>query len=86
MRDVSSDDGELDDVARRLDAEKLSPGVRMAFGELTFEQQQAIGYRVIDGLTYEEMANHLGISQTSARTRVFGALEMLRSLLKGASL
>lgn len=86
MRGIRSDDGELDDVARRVDAEKLSPGVRLAFQELTFEQQQAIGYRVIDGLTYEEMANHLGISQTTARVRVFRALEMLRSLLKGALL
>lgn len=86
MRSVSADDGELEDVPRRLDAQRLSPGVREAFEELTFEQQQAIGCRVFDELTYEEMANGLGISETTARARVLRGLEMLRSLFKEATL
>jgi len=86
MRSLGSDDGELDDVPRRVDAENLSPAVREAFQELSFEQQQTIGYRVLEEQTYEETANQLRISETTARTRVFRGLEILRSMLKGAML
>jgi DNA-directed RNA polymerase specialized sigma24 family protein len=48
MRSVSTNDGELDEVPRRLDAANLGPGVREAFQELTIEQQMAIGYYVSD--------------------------------------
>jgi RNA polymerase sigma-70 factor, ECF subfamily len=86
MRSVSWDDGELDETPRRLDAEKLSPGVREAFARLTWEQQKLLGLRVVRGRTYEEVANELGISQTTARIRVAHALQMLRRVLKGAML
>jgi RNA polymerase sigma-70 factor, ECF subfamily len=83
MRSLSWDDGELDEVPHQLDVEKLAPEVREAFGELTWSQQQLLGLRVLAGRTYEELANELGISQTTARIRVFHALQALRRELKG---
>lgn len=86
IQNVTWDDGELDDVPRRLDAEKLGPGVREAFSELTWEQQQLLGLRVVGERTYEEVANELGISQTSARVRVLRALQALRRVIRGTML
>ncbi len=87
MQSMSWDDGELDDVPSRLDAEKLSRGVREAFSELTWEQQKLLGLRVVGERTYEEVANELGISQTSARVLVFQALQVLRRVInKGTML
>lgn len=83
MRSVEWDDGELDDVPRRLDAAMLSPGVREAFEELTFEQQRVLGLRLLGERTYEEVANELGISETNARFRVRRALQALRNIIKG---
>jgi RNA polymerase sigma factor (sigma-70 family) len=82
---ASSDGGEIDEVAARLDARELAPAVRAAFAELTAEQQHAIGYRVIDELSYQEVAARLDCSTATARTRVFRGLQTLRgAVLKGA--
>lgn len=86
VRSLSWDDGELDEVPRQLDLEQLAPGVREAFGELTWSQQQLLRLRVVGGHTYEELANELGISQTTARIRVSHALQALRRELKGGAL
>src|ERR1700677_4486635 len=69
---VSYDD--TDEIAYRLDARELGPAVREAFAELTPDQQAAIAYRVIDQLSYEELASRLDCSAITARSRVFRGL------------
>jgi RNA polymerase sigma factor (sigma-70 family) len=81
MQSVMADDGELDDVPRRMDAQKLGPGVREAFEKLSPDEQEAIGLHVIKEMTYEETANHLRIGQTTARDRVRRALDKLRKMI-----
>lgn len=83
---VLGDDGGLDEIASRLDADVLSACLREAFAELTAEQQQAIGYRIVDELSYEEVADLVGVNATTARTRVFRGLQTLRATMKGVSL
>jgi RNA polymerase sigma factor (sigma-70 family) len=76
---------DIDEIDRRIDASELSPAVRAAFAELTREQQLAIGYRVIEELSYEEAAKHMECSTPTARTRVFRGLDALRTTIaKGA--
>lgn len=82
MSTVIEDDGDLEDLPRRLDAAELSPAVREAFAQLSDEQREAIGYRVIGECSYEEIAHEMGISQATARTRVFRGLQVLRGALK----
>lgn len=81
---ISQDDG-TERVHDSIDAETLGPAVRQAFAELTREQQQAIGYRVIDELSYDEVAAQLNCTTITARTRVFRGLAALRTAIaKGA--
>ncbi|HEX4467137.1 MAG TPA: RNA polymerase sigma factor [Solirubrobacteraceae bacterium] len=79
----TGDDAES--IARRIDAAELAPAVRKAFAELTPEQREAIAYRVVDELSYEEVAARLQCNTTTARSRVFRGLETLRAtVVKGA--
>ncbi len=81
---TSYEDG-FDAINERIDAHDLGPAVRDAFAELTPEQQDAIAYRVIEDLSYEEVASRLQCSTVTARTRVFRGLHALRtSIAKGA--
>lgn len=73
-----------EDVARHIDDDQLSGPVREAFAELSLDQQQAIRCRVIDELSYEEVATRLGINAVTARTRVSRGLQTLRAMIRGA--
>lgn len=84
MPTTADEDGGIDEIASRLDADELSACLREAFAELTTEQQQAIGYRIVDELSYEEVAAQLGVNTTTARTRVYRGLQTLRATIKGA--
>lgn len=82
----SEDDG-TEEIAQRIDARELAPAVRDAFAELSSEQQAAIAYRVIDELSYREVATRLDCTTVTARTRVFRSLQTLRAAIaKGAAL
>ncbi|HXB66480.1 MAG TPA: RNA polymerase sigma factor [Solirubrobacteraceae bacterium] len=73
-----------EEIDERIDAQQLSSAVRDAFAELTPEQQQAIAYRVIGDLSYDEVAAQLQCTTATARTRVFRGLYALRaSIVKG---
>jgi RNA polymerase sigma-70 factor (ECF subfamily) len=62
-----------------LDARDLAPSVRTAFSELTSEQREAIRFRVIEEMSYAEVARELSCSTVTARTRVFRGLAALRA-------
>jgi RNA polymerase sigma factor (sigma-70 family) len=76
---------EFEAIDARIDARELAPAVREAFAELTRDQQRAIAYRVLEDLSYDEVATQLHITTATARTRVFRGLEALRAtIVKGA--
>jgi len=86
MATATRDDGGIEELPARIDAHELSAGVREAFAGLTTGQRAAIGYRVIDELSYEEVAIRLRCSPVTARARVFRGLQSMRSAItKGAS-
>jgi RNA polymerase sigma factor (sigma-70 family) len=81
METPPATDGGLDDLSTRLDARDLSPVVREAFAMLPPDQRRAIGYRIVDQLSYEEVGLRLDCSPTTARTRVFRGLRTLRTAI-----
>lgn len=86
MATVTRDDGGIEELPARIDAHQLSAEVREAFAGLTTNQRAAIGYRIIDELSYEEVAMRLRCSPVTARARVFRGLRSMRSAItKGAS-
>lgn len=78
------DTGGIEEVERRIDDRDLSAPVREGLAGLSVEQQQAVRYRIVDGLSYEEVATRLGVSTATARTRVFRGLQALRAMMRGA--
>jgi RNA polymerase sigma-70 factor (ECF subfamily) len=74
---VYEDDVHLIDCC--LDARDLAPSVRAAFDELTSQQREAIRFRVIEEMSYDEVARELSCSAVTARTRVFRGLAALRA-------
>lgn len=80
-----SHDDEAEQIFERIDAHQLAPVLREAFSELTPAQQRAVSYRVLDELSYEEIAARLNCTTTTARSRVFRGLRTLRATVaKGA--
>jgi RNA polymerase sigma-70 factor (ECF subfamily) len=65
------------------------PGARKlieaAFAQLPDQQREAVVLHKINGLSFEEIAQALGISETAARIRAHRGYEKLRSLLEGLS-
>ena len=81
MTVAASTDGGLEEMPSRIDASELSDAVREAFATLRPDQQRAIGYRIVDELSYEEVAARIGCNPTTARTRVFRGLQVLRTAM-----
>lgn len=77
---------ELDQEAadERLDAERLAPRLADALDSLPSGQREALELRVVQELTYDEVASSLGCSQVAARIRVTRALGTLSRVLRGA--
>jgi RNA polymerase sigma-70 factor (ECF subfamily) len=79
---------ELDyDVADGLVDEDDGPGaedIRRALGHLAFNQRAAIVLREIEGRSYAEIAEVLGVSMSAVETLIFRARRALREQLEGA--
>lgn len=78
----SGDDGGIEAAVERLDAGRLRGSLDAAYAHLPQEQRAALGYRVLDGLSYEEIAATLECSPVTARTRVHRGLRALRSAIE----
>jgi RNA polymerase sigma-70 factor, ECF subfamily len=79
MASVSTHEDRTEEIAFHIDSRELAPAVREAFAELTPDQQAAIAYRIVDELSYEEVAARLDCSAVTARSRVFRGLQTLRA-------
>jgi RNA polymerase sigma-70 factor, ECF subfamily len=73
-----------DDVERALDliaAQQQHVDLSRRLSSLPARQRDAVALRVVDELSYSEIAERLGISEQTARARVSRGLSSLRSLL-----
>jgi len=68
---------DFDRVDERLEAARLRPALRSAVGALPAEQRRALELRVVQQLTYDEVAGRLGCSTNAARLKVSRALKAL---------
>ena len=75
---------EYEAVDERVSAGVLRPVLLAAVGALPADQRRALELRVIEQLSYEEVARLLGCSRNAARLRVSRALRSLTSSLQGA--
>ena len=83
---IRSYDLDVDALAERADADRASGAVASAVDELPASQRDALKLRVLDGLSYSEVASSLGSTEVAARLRVMRALGSLSRLLKGEAL
>lgn len=81
MSTIADSDGGIEEVAGRLDASALGDAVIEAFADLGPHQQLAVGYRVIDELSFDDAALRMGCAPGTARTRVFRGLAALRAAM-----
>jgi RNA polymerase sigma factor (sigma-70 family) len=72
-------DEELVEVERLVGAEELREQIQRALEVLPDEQQEVVRMRFIDELSYEEIAQKLGVSNDVVRTRTSRALRALRA-------
>jgi RNA polymerase sigma factor (sigma-70 family) len=72
---AESDD--YDRVDERIEATSLSPALHDAVGALPSDQRRALELRVVQQLSYDEVAGRLGCSENAARLRVSRALRTL---------
>ena len=75
---------EYDRVEERIAASELGPALQLAVQGLPAEQRRALQLRVVEQLSYDEVAGRLGCSQNAARLRVSRALRTLTLELGGA--
>ena len=75
---------EIEDAGARIDAERLAPQIGEALDSLPLTQRRALEVRVLDDLSYAQVALELGCSEVAARIRVTRALSSLSRRLKGA--
>jgi RNA polymerase sigma-70 factor (ECF subfamily) len=75
--------GERADEA--LDRGELAATLEAALARLTPEQREAFVMKHVDGRSYEEMAELLGVGEDALKMRVYRARDTLRTLLGGLS-
>src|SRR3954467_448756 len=75
---------EYERVDERMAASDMGPALHHAVDALPPEQRRALELRVVQQLSYDEVAGRLGCSQNAARLRVSRALRTLTLELGGA--
>ena len=75
---------DYDRVDERIAATELGPALHIAVQGLPVPQRRALELRVVQQLSYDEVAGRLGCSQNAARLRVSRALRTLTLALGGA--
>lgn len=74
-------DQELERVEELAGTQTLRTQVTRHLSDLPPETRSAVQLHVVDGLSYADVARHLGIRQDAARTRVHRALRSLEERL-----
>jgi RNA polymerase sigma-70 factor (ECF subfamily) len=80
---------EARDIAVAANAEWLLDDegeVEAVLAQLPSHEREAVALRVVESLSYRDVAGRLGCSEAAARVRVHRGLARLRALLKEAAL
>jgi RNA polymerase sigma factor (sigma-70 family) len=72
---------ESDEADDRLSAAQAQPSLEDALGRLSEAQRTAVELRVIDDLTFAEIAARMGSTEPAARVRVMRALRTVRTAI-----
>ena len=83
MQQVELGAEDVERVETLIDFEQIGRAVSAAFDELRADQREALRLRVIEGRSYEEVAEELGCSEDVARSRVSRGLKRLAAELDG---
>jgi RNA polymerase sigma factor (sigma-70 family) len=73
--------GDHERIEALIDFAAVVRQVRSALKDLPSEQREAVVYRVIDELSYDQIAERIGCSQDAARARVSRGLRLLARTL-----
>jgi len=82
MPERTVNDDDFDRIEELMDLEQVSGRVREAVATLPEEQREAVTYRVVNGMSYREVADAIGITEATARQRVSRALKKLAAELE----
>jgi RNA polymerase sigma-70 factor (ECF subfamily) len=66
-----------------LEREELGSALKQALGRLTPEQREAFVMKHVEGRSYEEMAELLGVGTDALKMRVHRARDAMRSMMGG---
>jgi len=80
QRELSEED--YDRIEELMDTQEVRGAVADAFALLSSEQREAVNLRVVEGRPYQEVAEHTGSSEQTARARVSRGLRRLGTLLE----
>ena len=75
-------DQEIERIEELAGTEPLRAAVARSLDRLPADQRDAVRLRVIDGLSYDEIASRLGITASGTRTKVTRAMRDLRGMLE----
>ncbi|HEX6667377.1 MAG TPA: sigma-70 family RNA polymerase sigma factor [Solirubrobacterales bacterium] len=75
-------DREIERIEELASSENLRAAVARSLERLPVEQRDAVRLRVVEGLSYAEIARQLGITASGTRTRVTRAMRDLRGMLE----
>jgi RNA polymerase sigma-70 factor (ECF subfamily) len=81
MPERTVNDDDYDRIEELIDLEDVATQVRAALAEIPEDQRDTVRLRVLDGLTYAEVAEALEITEATARQRVSRGLKRLAAAL-----
>jgi RNA polymerase sigma-70 factor (ECF subfamily) len=79
---TSAESEDFDRVEERIEAAMLRPALQVAVGTLPMEQRRALELRIVEQLSYDEVAGRMGCSQNAARLKVSRALKALTTQMR----
>lgn len=79
-------DREIERIEELASSEQLRDAVNRSLDRLPPEQREAVRLRVVEGLSYAQIAQRLGLTPSGTRTRVTRAMRNLRGMIEGEGL
>ena len=79
-------DREIERIEELASSQQLRKAVNRSLDRLPHEQREAVRLRVVEGLSYNEVAARLDLTPSGTRTRVTRAMRSLRGMLEGEGL
>jgi RNA polymerase sigma-70 factor (ECF subfamily) len=77
-------DDEITEIEHAAELDELRATLALALRTLTADQRCAVQLRVVEELSYPEVARRIGITEATARARVSRGLRALTSALESA--